>query len=265
MQAAVINGRAIEYRVEGPADGPVLALAGALGTDLRVWEPLMDRLPAGWRVLRHSMAGHGLSDLAEADGHAVAHHAGDLSGLLDHVGAARAVVVGLSVGGMIAQTLAAAAPERVAGLVLCCTAHRIGTPDLWSQRIADVRDKGLAAMADTILERWFSPAFRESRPGELALWRNMLARTTPEGYAAVCAAIREADLSEAARGIAVPTLCVAGTLDGSTPPETVAGLAEIVPGARLETIEGVGHIPCVEAPDRLGALVTGFLEEHRLG
>jgi len=268
MQAAVIDGRAIEYRLDGSADGPagsgpVVAMAGALGTDLRVWAPLLAHLPPGVRVLRHSMAGHGLSD--RADGHTIADHARDLAALLDRVGAGRATVVGLSVGGLIAQALAAAAPERVAGLVLCCTAHRIGTPELWTQRIADVRERGLAAMADAILERWFSPAFREGRPGELALWRNMLARCSPDGYAAVCAAIRDADLTDAARGIAVPTLCVAGTRDGSTPPEVVRGLADLVPGARFETLEGVGHIPCVEAPERLGALVAGFLKEHDRG
>jgi 3-oxoadipate enol-lactonase len=259
MQAALIEGRALEYRLEGPSDGPVLVFSNSLGTDLRVWDALLPCLPSGLRLLRYSKAGHGLSDLAGP--HSIDAHADDLLALLDALDIRRATVVGLSVGGMIAQALAARAPERVGALVLCCTAHKIGTPDIWEQRISDISEKGLPAMAEGVMERWFSPAWRTANPGPLALWKNMLGRTPAEGYAAVCAAIRDADLTEGTRGIRVPTLCVAGTADGSTPPEVVGGLVELIPGARLEVIEGVGHIPCVEAPDRLGALIGGFLKE----
>lgn len=275
MQSALIDGRVIEYRLEGPppdaAAGPqagaeappVLVFANSLGTDLRVWDALLAHLPAGLRVLRYSKAGHGLSDLAGT--RSIAAHAEDLRALLDHLGIGRVTLVGLSVGGMIAQALAAAVPLRVAGLVLCCTAHRIGTPEIWDARIADLQAGGLAALADAVMERWFSPAFRAERPGELALWRNMLVRTPAAGYAALCAEIRDADLTEAARGLRAPALCVAGSADGSTPPEMVRGLAELIPGAAFEMIEGAGHIPCVEAPERLGAVISGFLRERGLG
>ncbi len=262
MQAVRIEGRSIEYCLEGPADGPVLAFSNSLGTDGRVWDRLLPHLPAGLRLLRYSKAGHGLSDLARR--HSIDEHAGDLLALMDALGIERATLVGLSVGGMIAQAAAARAPERVAGLVLCCTAHKIGTADLWEQRIAELAKKGLAGMADGVMERWFSAAWRAANPADLALWKNMLSRQPAEGYGAICAAIRDADLTETVRGLRQPTLCVAGTEDGSTPPEVVGGLAELIPGARLEVIEGVGHIPCVEAPERLGALVSAFLEERGL-
>jgi 3-oxoadipate enol-lactonase len=263
MQAVTLAGRAIEIAEQGPPDGPALVLAGALGTDLRVWDALPAHLPPGLRIVRVAMAGHGASDTAGV--RRMADHAGDVLAVLDDRGIDRATMVGLSVGGMVALALAERAPERVASLVLCCTAHRIGTAALWSQRIADVEGKGLPAMADAILERWFSAEWRAAEPGLLALWRNVLARTSPDGYTAVCAAIRDADLTEAARRWAGPALCIAGERDGSTPPEVVRGLADLMPAARFAQIDGVGHIPPVEAPERLGRLITDFLEEHGLG
>ena len=279
MQSAQIEGRVIEYRLEdtggtsgegsgggsggGSEGGPVLVFSNSLGTDLRVWDALLPHLPEGLRILRYSKAGHGLSDLTEE--RPIAAHADDLLALMNQLGIAKATLVGLSVGGMIAQSLAAAAPERVAGLVLCCTAQKIGTPEIWNERIDGLRTGGLASLADAVMERWFSPAFRETRPADLALWRNMLLRTPAEGYSALCAAIRDADLTSGTRSISVPTLCVAGSLDGSTPPEVVRGLADLIAGAGFEVIEGVGHIPCVEAPERLGSLISEFLKEHGLG
>jgi 3-oxoadipate enol-lactonase/4-carboxymuconolactone decarboxylase len=262
LQAAAVDGRTIEYRLDGPEGGPVLAFSNSLGTDLRVWDPLLPHLPQGLRLLRTTKAGHGLSDLAGA--RAIEDHARDLLAVMDRCSIETCALVGLSVGGLIALAASELAPERFRGFVFCCTAHRIGQADVWNQRIADVEDKGLGAMADGVMERWFSEDFRTNRPGDLALWRNMLARQPAEGYAALCAAIRDADFTEAAKKIAVPALCVAGTEDGSTPPEVVAGLRGLVPGATMETIEGAGHIPCVEAPDRLGALISGFLKEHGL-
>ncbi|WP_119166095.1 3-oxoadipate enol-lactonase [Algihabitans albus] len=267
MQSALIDGRVIEYRIEGPGDGsnggPVLVFSNSLGTDLRVWDALLPFLPAGLRILRYSKAGHGLSDLAGE--RPILAHAGDLLSLMNQLGIAKATLVGLSVGGMIAQSLAAAAPERVTGLVLCCTAQKIGTAEIWNERIAGIRAGGLESLADAVMERWFSPAFRETRAAELALWRNMLLRTPAKGYSALCAAIRDADLTAGTKSLSVPTLCVAGSVDGSTPPEVVRGLTDLIPGAGFEVIEGVGHIPCVEAPERLGHLISGVLKEHGLG
>jgi len=262
IEAARVDGRTLEYRLDGPAGGPVLAFSNSLGTDLRVWDPLLPHLPEGVRVLRMTKAGHGLSDLAGA--RRIEDHARDLLAVMDRSGIETCTLVGLSVGGLIALAAAEMAPERFRGLVFCCTAHKIGQADVWNQRIADVEDKGLGAMADGVMERWFSETFRTTRSDELALWRNMLARQPAEGYAALCAAIRDADFTEAAKKIAVPALCIAGTEDGSTPPEVVGGLRDLVPGAAMEIVEGVGHIPCVEAPERLGALISGFLREHNL-
>ena len=120
-------------------------------------------------------------------------HVADLIGLLDHLGLDRIVLCGLSVGGLIAQGIAARQPERVSALILCDTAARIGDDDLWNARIAAIEDDGIEALADPIMERWLSAAFRAEKPDEALAWRNMLVRTTVDGYVGTCAAIRDAD------------------------------------------------------------------------
>lgn len=254
------NGVVLHHAVEGPSDAPALVFANSLGTDFRIWDDVVAALAADARVVRYDKRGHGLSEAPPAP-YGLADLVDDLAGLLDHLAVRDALVVGLSVGGMIAQGLAAARPDLVRALVLCDTAHRIGPPEMWDQRIAAIRAGGIEALAEPILERWFSADFRRSRPAELLGWRNMLTRTPVEGYLGTCAAIRDSDLTGAARAIAVPTLCVVGSEDGATPPELVRSLAALVPGAGFSIVEGAGHLPCVEAPETLAALINDFMRE----
>jgi 3-oxoadipate enol-lactonase len=114
------------------------------------------------------------------------------------------------------------------------------------------------------MERWFSRHFRESRPDDLALWRHMLTRTPRHGYIGCCAALAETDLHESTARLNLPTLAIAGSEDGATPPDLVRETAETISGARFELIRGAGHIPCVEAPAELGRLITAFLKDNAL-
>jgi 3-oxoadipate enol-lactonase len=170
----------------------------------------------------------------------------------------------VSVGGQIAQGLLAARPELVSGLVLCDTAHKIGTAEMWNARIDAIETGGIEAMAEPILERWFSAAFRKANPDALAGWRAMLTRTPKAGYLGTCDAIRDADLTEQAKRIGVPALCVVGDEDGSTPPALVRELADLIPGAGFETVAGAGHLPCIEQPGTLTGLINTFVKEHGL-
>ena len=233
-------------------------LLHALGTDLRVWDAVAARLGGG--VLRHDARGHGLSDAGPSPAGIDAHVA-DAAALMDALEVRGAVVCGLSMGGQVALGLAARRPDLVAGLVLCCTAHRIGPPAMWDARIEAVRRGGMAAVADAAIGRWLSERHRRERPVEAAGWRTMLERTPAEGYARACAAVRDADMTEAARAVAVPTLCLAGGADLATPPALVADLAALVPGARMEVIEGAGHLACVEAPEAVARAIRGVAEE----
>ncbi len=263
MQFAKINGVLLHYAVRGPEDAPVLVFSNSLGTDFRIWSGLLERIGAPFRVVLYDKRGHGLSEAPDAP-YRMEDHVGDLAGLLDHLGIQSAIVCGLSVGGIIAQGLSAARPELVRGLILCDTAHKIGPADMWNDRIAQARAGGLEALAETILQRWFSNDLRGNRPDELTGWRNMLVRTPLEGYVGTAAAIRDSDMTEAAQGISAPTLCVVGDEDGSTPPELVRSLAGLIPGARCEVIAGAGHLPCIEKPDELAALVSSFFQETGL-
>ena len=247
---------AMHYQVDGPSDGPALVFANSLGTDLRLWDAVLPLLPAGLRVIRFDKAGHGLSDTRASE--SIADLADDAAALIEHLDAGPVIFVGLSIGGMIAQDLAVRRPDLLRGVVLTCTAAKMGNAEGWTARINAVRDNGVASIADGVMERWFAPAFRATP--ELPAYRNMMARTEAAGYIAACGALAAADLSAATATIAIPTLVIAGAEDGASPPELVAATAATIQGADFHIIPGVGHIPCVEAPGAYAALLTAFIE-----
>ncbi|HET8727879.1 MAG TPA: 3-oxoadipate enol-lactonase [Alphaproteobacteria bacterium] len=259
-----VNGVLLHWEEAGPPDGPVVVFSNSLGSDLRIWDEVAAALAGRFRILRYDKRGHGLSD-APPPPYGIDDHARDLTGLLDTIGVERFALVGLSVGGMIAQMIAAQAPDRVAALVLCGTAPKIGDPDLWQARIAAVEEEGLSAIADAVIARWFTDAFFSRRAEAVAGCRNMLLRTPAEGYAGTCAAIRDADLSTLAASISVPTLCLVGDEDRSTPPDLVRAAAATIPGARFGIVEGAGHLPCIEQPATLARLVGQHFQEVGLG
>lgn len=245
----------MHYRADG--EGPLVLLANSLGTDLRIWDAVLPQLPAGLRIARFDKRGHGLSDLGGAV--TIQDLADDAAALIEALGGP-AVVIGVSIGGLIAQSLAARRPALVTAIVLSNTAARIGTPDSWQARIDQVEGQGLGALSDSILERWFAPAFRATPA--LAPWRNMLVRTPAEGYVACCRALAQADLTDAIRHLRCPTLMIAGSEDGATPLDLVEGTARLIPGARLEIVADVGHLPMIEASAAFAALLAPFVKEH---
>jgi 3-oxoadipate enol-lactonase len=263
MAFARLGEIVVHHRQDGRAQGPALVLANSLGTDLRVWDALLPHLPGSLRLVRYDKRGHGLSDVTAAP-YTIAGLAQDLARLMDALELRSAVVCGLSIGGMIAQQLAATRPDLVRGLVLMDTAHRIGTAEMWQQRIDAIRAQGIAGIAAAILERWFTREFHERRGGELAGWRNMLTRTPVEGYLGCCMAIRDADLTRSTAALRVPTLCLVGEADGATPPSLVAELARLIQGARLEPVPDAGHLPCVEQPALVAGAIQRFLAESGL-
>jgi pimeloyl-ACP methyl ester carboxylesterase len=156
-------------------------------------------------------------------------------------------------------------PDLIRAAVLMDTAHKIGTDELWNTRIDNVRKAGIESIADAVMERWFSPAFRKNRVSDLAGWRNMLTRTSAEGYLGSCAAIRDVNYEREARAMRIPVLGIGGSLDLATPPDLVKGTIAIIPKARFEQIEGVGHLPPAEAPEQAAAMINRFLRENGIG
>ncbi|HKM36101.1 MAG TPA: 3-oxoadipate enol-lactonase [Thiopseudomonas sp.] len=263
IQTMIVNGVMLHYQLDGPKHLPLLVFSNSLGTDLRIWEPLLPLLAPHYRFLRYDKRGHGLSACPPAP-YQLDDHINDLIGLLDALEINQATLCGLSVGGMIVQGVAAARPDLVSNLVLCDTAHKIGPAQGWEDRINTVREHGLEHIADAVMERWFAPLFRTNKPAELALWRNMMARSPIEGYVGTCAAIRDADLTQSTAKLTQPTLCVVGDQDGATPPALVESMAALIAGSRFAVIKDAGHLPCIEQPAQLATLMLEFLKQHTL-
>jgi 3-oxoadipate enol-lactonase len=257
MSFVKVNGAVVHYRDEGPRETRAVVLTNALGADLRIWDEFAPPLAERWRVVRYDKRGHGLSELPPGQP-LMSDYADDLAALLDRLGVASATVVGLSIGGLIAQALYRRRPDLVAALVLCGTAAKIGTEESWRQRIDEVTRGGIEAIADTVLQRWFTADFRARRGDELAGWRLMLTRAPRDGYLAACGAQQRADLRADCARIRAPTLCAVGDEDGSTPVALVRGLAEAIPGARFEVVAGAGHLLQIEQGERLRGLIEAL-------
>lgn len=259
MTFSLINGLTVHWSAAGRTDGPAIVFSNSLGTDGRIWGRLASLLGDRTRIITYDSRGHGLTDAPEGP-YSIDGLADDLLALADHIGLNRFALVGLSVGGLIAQQVAVRAPDRLSTLVLCDTAAKIGTAETWNARTESIRKGGLTSIADPIMERWFAKSFRHQRKDDLAGWRNMMTRTPVEGYIATCQAIRDCDLTGDVSRISAPTLAVVGEEDGSTPPALVQATAKLIPGARFEIIQGSAHMPCIEQPDRLAALIVEHLE-----
>lgn len=257
MNVVEVNGVRLHYREDGDPEGAPVVFANSLGTDLRLWDKVIARLPAtGLRYIRYDKRGHGLSEATSAP-YAMGMLVRDAELLIEHLGLRDVVFVGLSIGGLIAQGLAAKRLDLVRAIVLSNTGAKIGTRDMWRDRIGQVRAGGIEAIAEGILERWFSDAFRKTE--EFHLWRNMLLRQPVEGYVGCSEAISGTDFFSTTSGLRLPALGIAGSEDGSTPPDLVRETTDLIPGAAFHLIRGAGHLPCVEAPDAYAGLLAEFL------
>lgn len=258
MRIADLGEVQLHYTDEGDPQGAPIIFANSLGTDLRLWDAILPHLPAGLRIIRYDKRGHGLSSCPQGP-YAMGALVSDAEKLLDHLEVRDCVFVGLSIGGMIAQGLAVKRLDQIRALVLSNTAAKIGTKEMWEGRIAAIREDGIEAIADPTMERWFSRSFRDSPA--LQLWRNMLTRQPLGGYLGCCAAISGSDFYTPTSGLTLPTLGIAGSEDGSTPPDLVRETVELIKGSYFEIIRGAGHLPCVEKPEAYAGLLTKFLGE----
>lgn len=250
-----LPGLAMHLRADGPQDAPPLLMLHSLGTDGRVWQPQAEALSRHFRVLRPDLRGHGLTDVTTGP-YTIEGMARDVLAALDALGIARLAVAGLSIGGMIAQSLAHQAPDRIAALVLCDTALAIPPASLWRERAATVRARGMAAIAEGMLARWLTetadPATREAL-------RGMLLATDPEGYAGAAEAIAAADLAGTTRRLRLLAFILVGDRDAATPLSAAEALCAALPGARLRLIGGAAHIPTLEQPRLVTQALLDFL------
>jgi 3-oxoadipate enol-lactonase len=251
----------LKYRFDGPEDAPVLVLSNSLGSSVEMWEPVLPVFAERFRVLRYDQRGHGASPVPPGP-YAIEDFGRDTLELLDQLGLERVFFCGLSLGGAVGMWLGANAPERLDALALCCTAARFGTPELWAERSAAVREAGsVEPLADAVLERWLTPGFRAERPADAARVRAMLVATPAEGYAAACDALADCDLRESLGSLRTPTLVLAGADDPATPPTQAEEIAAAIQDARLVIVPDAAHFAQLEQPDAFAGAVLEHLQQ----
>lgn len=248
----------LHYREDGDPGGAPVVFSNSLGTDLTLWDPILPYLPKGLRLIRYDKRGHGKSSVPDAP-YSMGALVNDAARLLDHLKVKDALFVGLSIGGLIGQGLAVRRMDQVRAMVLSNTAAKIGTREIWDQRINAIRDGGMEAVADATMERWFSRDFLKS--DALPPWRALFTSTPVEGYIGCAEAIAGTDFYTPTSGLRLPVMGIAGSEDGATPPDLMRETINLVPGSRFELMRRVGHLPCVEAPEAYADLLTSFIEQ----
>ncbi len=243
--------------VTGRTDGPAVVLSNSLGSTHRMWDAQLEELEQRFRVVRYDTRGHGASPVPDGP-YSIDDLADDLVALLDKLGIAKAHLVGLSLGGMTVMRVAARNPERVDRIALLCTGAQLPPAADWLERAATVRAQGCAAVAEAVVQRWFTPAYLAANPAVGNDHLEMIASTPAEGYAGCCESIAELDLREQLSSITAPTLAIAGAGDPATPPAKLEEIVAGISGARLLTVPNAAHLANVEHP----GVITPALIEH---
>ncbi len=247
-----------EYRTSG--SGPWVVLAHCLGSSMDLWKHQVGPLGHDFSLLLYDLRGQGRSGNPGIS-YSIGDLADDLTRLLDELSIERASIVGLSMGGMVAQSLAARHGDRVDKLVLADTSsHYQGeVARTWRERAAVARSEGMGALADATMTRWFTEGFRRSNPDEVAWVQATFAATESSGYALACEALAGLDLRAELGRIGVPTLVMAGDQDHSCTPEVGRQIASAIRGGRFELIDSAAHASCVEQAERFTRLTLDFL------
>ena len=259
MNTIRVNDVDVSYQVAG--SGPWVTLAHSLSCDLTMWDEFAAGLAPTFRVLRYDTRGHGGSGAPEG-AYSFEQLTADLIGLLDALHIERTHFVGLSMGGMIGQYFALAAPQRLGRLVIANSTSRIPpeASPLWDERIRLAREQGCAALVEGTLGRWFTAGFRAAQPDATQRIGRLIAATPVVGYIGCAETIRHLDITAQIGAIRAATLVIVGADDPGTPPPMSEVIAAAIPGARLEIIPAASHLSCIEQPETFNRLVAGFLK-----
>jgi 3-oxoadipate enol-lactonase len=250
----------LHYEIEGPQGAPVLVLSNSLGTDLHMWDAQVPALSKSFRVLRYDTRGHGTSVVSQGP-YTIEQLGRDVLALLDALKIERAHFCGLSMGGLIGQWLGIHASDRLRKLILSNTAAKIGLPATWNERISLLESdggQGMASLAQTAPQRWFTPDFAVAHPDKVRAVTDVLAATSPQGYAACCAAVRDADFLKQAGSITVDTLIICGSHDAVTTVADGHYLQNHIHGSQLSDYYAA-HLSSVELGEVFTLRVTEFL------
>lgn len=258
---AQVNDVVINYELDGPEGAPVVTLSHSLASTLQAWDFQTLVLRGSNRVLRFDTRGHGSSS-APPGPYTMEMLSRDIVGLLDHLEIRQTHFVGISLGGMIGQILAARYPERIGKLVLCDTTCR--TPPeavpIWEDRIRTAENEGLAALAEATLERWLSEDFRRNRPETTRRIREMILNTPVSGYVGCCRAISGFDVLAELSGITAQTLIMVGERDETAPVSAAEAIRREIRSSELHVIPGALHLSNVEAAALFNRKLLRFLD-----
>lgn len=249
---------ALHHEIDGPDEAPPVLLLGSLGSTLAMWEPQVEGLAGDLRLIRADLRGHGASPTPPGP-YAIEDLGGDAVALLDRLELERAHLVGLSLGGMIAQWVAAHHPERVDRLALLATSTRLPPPQQWHDRAATARSEGTQALADAVVSRWFTAGFADQHPARVERLRRAIADTDDEGYAGCCEAIAALDLTADLTRITASTLVLAAADDPATPPPHGEAIVEGIADARLTVVDDAAHLLNMEQAQAVNDALRGHL------
>jgi 3-oxoadipate enol-lactonase len=252
------NGARIDYSIAGAATAPTLLFINSIATTRELWTRQVPRLSKSFRVITYDARGHGFSQVTAGD-YTIEQLGRDALAILDDAGVESAHVCGISLGGITAMWMGVNAPRRVKSLVLANTAARIGSVEMWTERIAFVKQQGMATLADLTMPRWFTDDFRAREPQTIEQFRAMVAACPKEGYLSCCAALRDEDLRDAIAGIRCPVLCIAGIADPATPPEALQFIHERIRESKMLPLDAA-HLTNVEQHEAFNAALLDFVK-----
>ncbi len=257
------NGIRMNYELSGKKGAPVVILSHSLSSNFLMWNPQIDALSPYFQVLRYDTRGHGATD-APSGSYTLELLAEDVIGLLDALGLDRVHFVGLSMGGMIGQCLVLNHPHRLKSLVLCDTASIVPAEaqPVWQERLDKVRKKGMEALSEETMERWFTPAFLRQNPPMVKLIREQILATPVAGYIGCAEAIRRLNYLDRISAIKIPTLIMVGEDDPGTPVSASEAMHERITGSKLVVLPSARHLSNVEQTDQFNGALLKFLKDR---
>jgi len=255
---ASVNGIEINYELSGKEGAPWLVLSHSLACSVRMWDPQVEAFQSRFRILNYDMRGHGASSAPQGP-YTLDMLADDVLGLLAFLRIKQASYCGLSIGGMIGQTLALKAPGSFTKMVLADTTHTQPPEALkqWEERIAIAKSKGMAGLVDGTMERWFTEPYRKRNSPEFQKIRDLVLKTPVAGFVGCGQAIMKLNTTARLKDIKLPVLAITGEQDGAAPGTKYIG--EHVPGAKYVGIPQAAHIANIEQPEAFNRALREFL------
>jgi 3-oxoadipate enol-lactonase len=257
-----VEGIQFNVSISGKSNGPVVVLSHSLCTTLSMWDEQMGFLETDFRVLRYDTRGHGASD-APNGAYTLEQLGHDLIGILNSLGIEKVIFVGLSMGGMIGQSVALNYPDRIEKIILSSTAAVMGEQlqPVWQDRISRAQNLGMSSLVTEILDRWFTPGYLELKPPSVDRIRQQILATPVAGFVGCSEAIRHLDYLEHLGNIDIPTLIIVGEDDPGTPVAFSQAIHDHIAGSKLQIIPAVRHLCNIEKPDIFNKVLLDFLRD----